>query len=380
MTAPAGLLDRIGERLFPGSPSADGLITEEDIRNARRQGLLGLGAGLLAASGPSTQRTSFGQALGQSIQSAQQGYNGALDSTMSRRVAGAQAGRIATETAQAQAKTAARARILEQHPMPDQGNKEALTQWITTTLPMWTQADPQVAGQLADVLKSLQGSSAVHPPQEIRLGDKVILRDPITGQQVGEYPISPSPRDPNAPDTAAQLREQRNFAREQQLGDDFNKDTTLPRQTARKLSGAISEVPRALAGDGASQVNILYAFVSAMDPQSAVREGEIGLARAASPVWAQASALLDKYVNGDTSVLVPPALIRQMGDLMKRRYSGLRDQVDERVRYYRRRGTRWQVDPETFSGIDELPSDAPAPPPRQPGETVEQYMARTGGQ
>lgn len=61
-----------------GQPSSyGGTLTPEDQKAAQRQGLLALGAQLMAAGGPSQTPTSFGQALGPALmagQQAQQGY------------------------------------------------------------------------------------------------------------------------------------------------------------------------------------------------------------------------------------------------------------------------------------------------------------------
>lgn len=194
MTVTAGLLERIGGRLFPSPQPMDGLITEEDIRNAQRQGMLGLGAGLLAASGPSTQRTSFLQAVGQGLQSGQQAQQGSLDATMQRRATGAQVGRMQNETQQAQARATARAQILQQYPPPGANDPEGLKKWIDATLPLWAQADPQTAGQLADLRKSLNGPTP--PPasvQHVDLGDRVQVIDGRTGAVLREVPKAASP-------------------------------------------------------------------------------------------------------------------------------------------------------------------------------------------
>lgn len=54
------------------APNMGGLLGQDDQSYLRNQGLLGLGASLLAASGPSPTRTSFGQALGSGLLNMQQ--------------------------------------------------------------------------------------------------------------------------------------------------------------------------------------------------------------------------------------------------------------------------------------------------------------------
>ena len=172
-------------------------------------------------------------------------------------------------------------------------------------------------------------------------GEQVIGNDgkPVVLQK------TPGPRDPNQQNQAQQNAR---FTHEMQLSDDYNKDTRTFRELALKLDGAVEELPRALQGDGAAATNILYAFVSAMDPNSAVREGEIGLVRSAASLRAQAQQLLDKYEKSGESAVVPKQMLQQMGRLMERRLKLTNDYVDERADYYTERGKRWDVDPSTF--------------------------------
>lgn len=72
-----GFMDKFNTMLNPYG----GLLGDEgDL--VRQQGLLGLASGLLAASGPSTQRVSLGQALGQGLQGMQQGQASAAKNIM----------------------------------------------------------------------------------------------------------------------------------------------------------------------------------------------------------------------------------------------------------------------------------------------------------
>lgn len=193
MTAPAGLLERIGGALFPSQQPMDGLITEEDIRNAQRQGLLGLGTGLLAASGPHTgPRTTLMQALGQGIQQGQQAQQGYLDTAQTRNVRGLQVQGMQREQQQAQQRAAARAQIVSQFPMPAANDPNALRQWIDQTLPLWLQHDPETAKQLSEIRKSLQ-PAAGRSVQHVDLGDRVQVIDGATGEVLREVPKAASP-------------------------------------------------------------------------------------------------------------------------------------------------------------------------------------------
>src|SRR6478736_3407812 len=74
--------DRMQNTVAPAP--AGGLLGEDDIKGARNQGLLNFGLSLLSQSGPTTQKTSFGQALGQAGQSGLAAYQSAVDSATQR--------------------------------------------------------------------------------------------------------------------------------------------------------------------------------------------------------------------------------------------------------------------------------------------------------
>jgi hypothetical protein len=353
-----GLLDR----LMPVPGAMEGLLSPEDIKQARMQGLLGLGTSLLSASGPRPQGQvpSLGQALGQGVQQGMSAYQQALQGTAGMNVA-------VQERQKAQQIQQQRAAIQARYPARPNETPQQVIERLTKMLPEYMAInDTEMVGKLVELLKSVgNNNQARRPtPQEIRLGNKVILRDPETGQQVDEYPIAPSPRDPNAPDTAQQLRDQRMFTREQQLADDFNRDTRTQRETSAKLRGAITERGAALTGDPAAQINILYAFINAMDPASAVREGEIALARAATPVWSQAQAIFQKYLT-DGSVTLTPQMIRSMTDLMERRVQGWDRYIGERSEYYRGRAQRWGLNADDLFPVPQSrPSSGGGPAPK----------------
>lgn len=63
-----------------GDPTAyQGLLSDQQLGNAQNQGLLSAAAALLQAGGPSLQKHSLGQALGQGYMAGQQGFNTALE-------------------------------------------------------------------------------------------------------------------------------------------------------------------------------------------------------------------------------------------------------------------------------------------------------------
>jgi hypothetical protein len=71
------LMERLQMGLLGPQPSYGGLLSEEDQKAARQQGLLALGAQLMSAGGESPTRVSFGQALGPALMAGQQAQGAA---------------------------------------------------------------------------------------------------------------------------------------------------------------------------------------------------------------------------------------------------------------------------------------------------------------
>lgn len=76
------MLERLQSGLLGQVPSYGGLVDEEARRIAQRQGLLAMGANLMAAGGPSAQRVSFGQALAPALMAGQQAQQQGIENAM----------------------------------------------------------------------------------------------------------------------------------------------------------------------------------------------------------------------------------------------------------------------------------------------------------
>lgn len=163
-----GLLDGFARRLMP-SP-AGGLLSEEDIHNARRQGLLGLGASLLSNSGQSGNTLAN---IGSALQAGQGTYQGAVDQTMNRQGAqqqmqlGQQKLQLgqhelsAAQAAQQQAAqlAATRKAIIDEHPIPQ--DVGGMVPWIETVLPKFMAAGDEEYAQRLTAILATRGSQGV---------------------------------------------------------------------------------------------------------------------------------------------------------------------------------------------------------------------------
>lgn len=172
-----------------------GLLTADDYAAARQQGLLGLGTGLLAASGGGPY-ANLNQRLALGLRSGQSAYQEALDQQAKQ----AQAGQaydfdqLKMQAAQQgmadqQKLAAGRARIIQQNPLPDQSNPQATAAWIDRVLPQFIMlGDTDTLGKLSEIRKSLGGSVAT-----ANLGDRMQFYNPQTGAVIREAPIAASP-------------------------------------------------------------------------------------------------------------------------------------------------------------------------------------------
>ncbi len=335
-----GLLSRISQgatqardRLMPSPTGMEGLLSEQDVGNARSQGLIGLGVGLLNSRGGGFSPLADG------IENAQKSYGESLMGTMEQKQAG-----VEWNTQQDLLKK--KAALSQQYPVhPDMSADEMREMYVA-----YMQAGVPVPPGLSEIIKTMEEKPLAH----IDSGDRTDFVDKA-GNVVRSVKKGLSPRDPNA---TAGIQMQRDFAREQQLGDDFNKDTKAYREIGSKMGNALRESEAAMRGDPAAQVNMLYAFVSAMDPTSVVREGELALVRSAAPLRAQAEALIGKYVQNDKSFAVSPQMVRSLASLMERRMGDIESYVNERGEYYANRAGRWGVDGDVFRNT--MPKRGPA--------------------
>lgn len=352
------------ERLFPTPTAFEGLLSEDDLAGARRSALLRFGSGMLADAGwhPKYGGPTLGQSLGKSMQGAQEGFNSDVDRSFATQQAGAQA-------RASQQHQALREQIARQYPQaPGETSDQTIQRLEKIFAALIAGGDTEAAGKIGEVLKSYGGTRAAntrHPDWEDFGGEKVFMQpngQPVMGPD--GKPIvrakTPPARDPNAPSTAEQMRDQRIFQREQGLWDDFSKSTSTASASVYILADTLREADRAIAGDIASQQRMMYGFINSMD-NSAVRDGERAAVAAAAPLLQQAQVALSKLSTGDTSYTLPPTVLRQMKELMTRRYHGSTQFIKAQQRKYKDTAKRWKVSEERFDvPMPELETAAPA--------------------
>jgi hypothetical protein len=183
-----GLLDNFFPA--PGGMVEAGLLTEEDLKNAQTQGLFGLGASLLADSGPKTADQAIRpmQSVGRAVQNAQGAHQGALQSSMGLR-AGAmdfEGKKMALATAKSLAE--GRKAVVAKYPMPQGGAPNAMVSWIDTVLPHFIELnDEETVRSLTEIRKSIGGQQSKEPGDWVTVPgpDGKPMRRHVTASEAG---------------------------------------------------------------------------------------------------------------------------------------------------------------------------------------------------
>lgn len=342
------LMERIMDKLLPRNPALAGILSEEDVSAQRKNALIQAGLAMMAQSGPTT---GVSPNLGQVVAGGMQAGMGAYQQgTQQQAMMNAQ--KQQAEAAQQRQEELARARqgmVLDPN-MPEAQRYAKLQELMMRAAQM---GDVETMRSLAMVLQTTKpDAQTAAKAQEVDLGDRVLLRFPDGTERVIPKGAAPGGAGGGNGLTPYQqmMTDQRQFQREDAIDKQYQGAVETERGLYRKLDTALSRAGEAKAGDGAAQVEMLYAFISALDPASAVREGEIGLAREASTLRAKAEMMVRKYQGGQ-SVVVGPELVAQMERFMKRRRAMAAGAINSKREHYVGRAKRAGInDPEGLLG------------------------------
>lgn len=378
-----GLLAKIQERLMP-TPSS-GLLTEQDIKNARQQGLLGLGASLLADSGARPQGTApgFGEAVGRGVQAMQGGFQGAQQQALATRAAEQQMQMAGQQSQLQQQELAAnqaamdkqgqlsqvRQSIIAEHPLPkDVGGMAA---WVEAVLPKFMAAgDEEYVQRLSAIRSTLGNGQQKEPGQWVEVAgpDGKPMTRYVTASEAGKgLPVYEKPQR----DTNEEMTINSRFMNEQRLEDHYTKQIEGVKTTVDAYMGAKEAAKMGGAGD----LQVLYSFIRALDPASVVREGEVALARQAASVWSNAQVLKSKLeTQGGT---LSPVQREQMLELMKQMVELKAQRARDARKNAESRSERFGLDVYLYDPLEAY--DAGQAPPeqadaRQPGPYKEGYV------
>jgi hypothetical protein len=142
------------------------------------------------------------------------------------------------------------------------------------------------------------------------------------------------------------MQQNREFQQENVLRDEYNKQISVVQNSYFSANKALKAVPKALQGDAAAKVAVLYGFIKVMDP-NAVREGEMHLVRAAAPLIARAQNWLSDVAKGE-SPAIPEPVVKQMAGIMDELQESNVDYWKEQYNQYSGNAARWNVNPAAF--------------------------------
>jgi hypothetical protein len=175
--------EKIQAGLMPVPAGMEGLLSPEETKAGRMQGLLSMGASLLSNSGPKTadKYVGFGPALGQALQAGQGAMQAPLENKMNvMQLQAAKAGLEGKQLELARAKKISDARqaIIAKYPPPT-NEPGAMAAWSEKVLPHFIEiGDSDTVGQLTDLRKSLTPKDRY---QQTQVGDAATTFDPATG-------------------------------------------------------------------------------------------------------------------------------------------------------------------------------------------------------
>jgi hypothetical protein len=370
--AGGGLFDRIkarlgavGEKLLPVDPTMAGMLTPEQIAQARQRALMRASASMLEMSGPRprNQRVSLGQGLGRALMAAQGGFDQDVGGMAG--VANSLKQQQALEM-QARARAAAKAQIAAQFPVDPAATPEQQQAAVQQQYLALVNAGLGDEPETKSLAMTLQGG-AFRPPAgkdllEVDATDRIELRDPVTGelrQTIKVPPPAATPTTPKAPSPTLINNLQAAFSRQ----------TARFATIGEQLGVMSTSAPTARAGDAPSQMAMIFAYMKLLDPTSAVRETEYANASNAGGIpesvrnqYNNVVRLMKGEMGG--SILTPQvvdsfvAQAKRMAESSSKRYKPLEEQ-------FRRRAEKAGIDPDDvvldpFEGLFET-----ATPPSQ---------------
>jgi hypothetical protein len=371
------LWDKIQEGVAPYPKHLEGLVNENDVKGARNQGLLSLGASLLQSSGPSLQPIGLGQAIGRGIEQGMGTYQGAVDQ-MGQRALGRQSldmNRMKMEgmkgdMARIQQLDAGRKQLLQKlGPMPTEpvAREEYLTKYMNELISM---GDEEGARTVSQALLASGNHDRKAPGTYVTVPgpDGKPMRRWVSQEEAAKG--VPEYEAPTRDAGSKLLDEQRMFTRANMLGDDYRSTTGSIQKAADQYRTLTAAADGARNGIPAAQIALVFSFMKTLDPTSVVRESEYATAENARGVPETVRNLWNKVKDGDR--LTPG----QVDDMVNEASAAARQwkrQQDLHMKTFDARAKRWKIDPQDvtmdfFDGLNlDAAGGAQAPISTQPG-------------
>ena len=229
-----------------------GMGDEDPMQRAKNAGLLGLGASLLQAGGPSLTPTSLGQALGQGVMSGQQMSAQAMQQARQQQIQKEMMGTMGGVSGGG-----------------DVGAKIAQLQKMAMLDPKNQAAYLKIAEQLQGKTQAFTGEAA---NQALNLFGTADVSKLTPDQRAQAIAASDRSRANAAPRLSVNTNDPTAVARELRLiANDFNTQTSDAQKVVKTYRTMLNAVENpSVAGD----VSLVFNYFKTIDPQSTVREGE----------------------------------------------------------------------------------------------------------
>lgn len=260
-----GWLDRMLGRVMPAPAGYGSLISDDDLRHARRSGLLNFGLSMLDAAhnAPGMGTPSLGQAFSKSVRTGLDSYNQDVNQNLQQRL-GAQ------QIAQQQLILANRMRVAQQYAPTENETPDQTAQRLRQMyLEYLRVGDTDMAGKLGEVVSKLFADSD-KPVEHVDLGDRTAILDPKTGRVLRYETNGPKPK--SGDEVTATNRF--NATQTNAILDDYRTDTKTYRTALdgyRVLQGALQS-PNLTTPFAA-----LDAYARVINPGAVVRQGTMAI-------------------------------------------------------------------------------------------------------
>jgi hypothetical protein len=349
------LWDRISAGLL-GLPSRE--LLGGDLReDARRQGLMSMGASILGDTGATPEYLSFNQILGRGIQA---GHAGAMR--------GAETGMTLQDRQMAQGMLALRQGVYAKY-QDQMDNPAALREAANELL---QGGDAEGAKILADIAKGLTGEEGLPPiVTGVPLGAEPGTRPSIM-ERVGPGPgglrkIATAESPPSG-------GEPRMF--EEGVIRLYEADKDVYEPAYHVMNRSLKDVNEAMEpiNSGPAQIAVLRGFLSAIQERPGMTSREAGVVQSGATFRDTAKEWLARLSEGEASV-IPTSFVKLMAEIIRERRDAVREQWEDDYRSALGRAKRWEdVYPRAADAINPPPWIGKTPAQRAREQDIDAYI------
>jgi hypothetical protein len=374
--------DKVQAGLMPMPQGSEGLLSDADMKTARNQGLLSMGASLLSDTGPKTAENYISPmaSIGKAIQAGQGAGMQALGNKSAAMQL--QQAKLGIEDSQMKLEKAKkldpiRQSIIKSHPMPKTANK--MKEWIDQTLPLFIEAgDDETVAKLTNIYSTMGHNQEKEPGDWVTVPgpDGKPMRRYVTKGEAGQAGI-PEYERPYKDSTSSDLDYQRKFQRMNGLADDYRMVTKSIAQAADQFRTMHAVSKDARAGSPQAQIALVFSYMKTLDPSSVVRESEYATAANAAGVPERVRNQYNKVLSG---AFLTPEQVDGFLKTGRTSAQAWKRQQDRHMKTFGRRAGNWKIDPadvvqDYFEDVDI--NDEPSAP-EKPKETPAEKARRMG--